>query len=128
VEAGATSHLVDTVHELLLIRPDELVVNGGTDQRGCGIADADQICSSPNLLLREAQLHFYDEREQVAHEGGIIKEVQHHGVDTPQIRSLSHGTFDPAFQQQFVGDPLFIEPDPLDRIIHAPSSQGIRDL
>src|ERR1035438_5119629 len=62
---------MNPVHQLLLVGPDQLVVDVRANERGGSVADPDHIRARLQLLPREAQLHLDHEREQVANEGGV---------------------------------------------------------
>ncbi|OPZ07899.1 MAG: hypothetical protein BWZ10_02749 [candidate division BRC1 bacterium ADurb.BinA364] len=109
-------------------RPDEFAIEHRPDQRGGGVAQADQIRSGLDLRPCELQFHFEDKRKQIAHELRIVVEIQHQIVDSPQIGALGARPFDPAFDQQILANPLAQQRHALNSVVHAPASKRIGAL
>src|ERR1035438_7146799 len=86
------------------------------------------IRARPQLLAREAQLHLDHEREQVPHECGVVEEIQHQGVDAPQVRPFRNGAFNPALDHLVLADALLEQRQPLEAVVHATAAERVGDL
>ncbi len=88
MESHAAAHLVNRGDHLHLVRENELFVNLRADERGGGIAHAEDVDPGIDLGLGKRQLHLDDEIEQVANELRIVVEIEHQVVDAPQVGRL----------------------------------------
>ena len=74
------------------ISEHELLVDLRTDQRSRRVADPDQLRPFRNLGGGEAQFQPEHKVEQAPHKNGIVVEIEHQVVDSPQVGALRAGT------------------------------------
>lgn len=73
VQADPGAGFMQPIHQPFLEGPDELIVEARADQRGGGIADADEISAGLHLRAAEGDAKFEREFEEVPDEGIQIR-------------------------------------------------------
>ena len=101
-----------------LVGQDELVVELRADQRGRGVADADQVGARLDLGPGEGDLHRHDELEQLVHEVRVVVEVEHQGVQAAEVGRHGTRAFHPALDDERSARLLLQQRDGLDPVAH----------
>jgi hypothetical protein len=76
-------------------------INRWTDQRSRRIPDTDEPGPCFNLGLAELRCHVEHELKKIDDELGVVKEVEHHGVNPAQIGGCGARTLYPSFNEFF---------------------------
>ena len=122
------AHRVQAVDQLPLEGQDELLVDLRADQRGGGVAHADQVRAASTWARANPSSIATTKPNRSRTNARIVEEIGHQAVDAPQVGGLGAGAFDPALDQFLAADALAQQRGRLDAVVHPPAAERIGDL